>query len=207
MANDRNRGLLYNLGNLAFKTRSYTPVPLGLFMIWQAQVVWPGVWVGLGLMTLGEFIRLAALRSSGKATRTRNVGASRLVTWGLYAYTRNPLYIGNLLLWIGAVIFSGGPYLNWLLGLIILLFMIQYVLIIGLEESTLLDLFGDEYEDFKANVPRIIPAFRRTELAIAYSSKTPERGLHSWGYAFQSEKSTFIAVTSILILATLATIY
>lgn len=199
--------MLHSLGNLAFKTRSYTPVPLGIFMIWQAQVAWPGALAGFGLMTVGEIIRLVALRSSGKATRTRNVGASRLVTWGLYARTRNPLYIGNLFLWMGAVIYSGGPYQYWLLGLMILLFIVQYVLIIGLEESTLLSLFGDEYEDFLLNVPRIIPAIRRTEQAKAYTSNIPESGLHSWGYAFQSEKSTLILVTSILVLAYLATIY
>ncbi|MCH8838971.1 MAG: isoprenylcysteine carboxylmethyltransferase family protein, partial [Candidatus Marinimicrobia bacterium] len=54
---------------------------------------------GLLLLAAGELLRLAALRASGKATRTRKVGARRLVTWGLYAHTRNPLYIGNFLLW------------------------------------------------------------------------------------------------------------
>ncbi len=110
MANDNNKGLLHNLGNLAFKTRSYTPVPLALFMIWQAQVAWPDAWLGLALMAIGEYIRLASLRSSGKATRTRNVGASRLVTWGLYAHTRNPLYIGNILIMTGLFVMANTIY-------------------------------------------------------------------------------------------------
>ncbi len=58
-----------------------TPLPIGLLLIWQARVAFPQYIWGLLLLAAGELVRLAALRASGKATRTRKVGARRLVTW------------------------------------------------------------------------------------------------------------------------------
>ncbi len=163
------------------------------------QYVW-----GLLLMTAGELVRLAALRASGKATRTRRVGARRLVTWGMYAHTRNPLYIGNFLLWLGAVLFAGGDWLYWLLLLVLAWFLLQYALIIALEESTLAELFGTQYEEFRRAVPRIIPrpwrSGRKRELA-----SLPAEGLHRWRYAFESERSTLGVVILVLAAAIIST--
>ncbi len=178
------------LANLFFKFRGFTPIPLALFIIWQADFAWPYLPIGVGLILAGEFIRLAALRASGKATRTRHVGAKCLVTWGLYAYTRNPLYIGNFLLWLGATFFAYGPYFKGILVFLIGLFVIQYTLIIYLEEKTLAGLFGVEYEHYCRQVPRLFPTFSPTG---AHSEK-----LHSWWYAFQSEKSSIVAILVVI---------
>ncbi len=173
------------LAKLFFKLRGFTPIPLALFILWQAEIAWPYWLIGIGLMLAGELIRLTALRASGKATRTRNVGASRLVTWGLYAYTRNPLYIGNFLLWLGATFFAYGPYFRLILFILLLLFFIQYTFIIYLEEKTLADLFGEEYDHYCKQVPRLFPSLSPTGV----ESET----LHSWRYAFQSEQSSLMA--------------
>ncbi|MFC1480873.1 methyltransferase family protein [Candidatus Neomarinimicrobiota bacterium] len=185
------------LATLIFKLRGFTPVPLALFILWQADSAWPYWLVGIGLMLAGELIRLTALRASGKATRTRNVGAKRLVTWGLYAYTRNPLYIGNFLLWLGATIFAYGPYFKEILLILLVLFFIQYTLIIYLEEKTLAELFGEEYDLYCQKVPRLFPTL----------SPTGSKGekLHSWWYAFQSEQSSLVAFLVVILGALVST--
>ncbi len=185
------------LANLIFKMRGFTPLPLALFILWQAEIAWPYWPVGIGLMLAGELIRLTALRASGKATRTRKVGASRLVTWGLYAYTRNPLYIGNFLLWLGATFFAYGPYFNQLVLILLVLFLIQYTLIIYLEEKTLAGLFGEEYNQYRKQVPRLFPTLSPT----GAHSET----LQAWRYAFQSEQSSLMAFLAVIFGALVST--
>jgi len=193
------------LGDFLFRHRSYTPLPLALLLVWQAEVGYPQLLWSLPLLAGGELIRLGAVRSAGKSTRTRRVGARQLVTWGLYAYTRNPLYIGNLLLWTGAVLFAGGHYMPWLLGAVFVLFLVQYALIISLEEATLAELFGEDYAKYRRSVPRVIPRLHRPQGVTGDKSATREGSLHSWRYAFQSERSTLLAMAAVLILTLLST--
>ena len=70
---------------------------------------------------------------------TRRVGAPQLVTNGPYAYVRNPLYIGNMMLYSGAGIISNF-WLPWLLVFIWIFFGIQYHFIVKLEEEKLQEL-------------------------------------------------------------------
>ena len=76
-----------------------------------------------------------------------------LVTVGMYRYSRNPMYLGLVLLNIAATIFFG----TWL-GIIIVatfIFLINLLQIIP-EEEALLDIFGEEYIDYKKKVRRWI---------------------------------------------------
>src|SRR3981081_718497 len=63
--------------------------------------------VGLALIVIGEAVRLAGVAAAGTVTRRRSPGGQRLVTYGIFAWVRNPLYIGNFLLWMGFVTVSG----------------------------------------------------------------------------------------------------
>jgi len=184
-------------GDFLFRYRSFTPVPLALILIWQADISYSQLIPGLILMFMGEIIRLVAVRAAGKSTRTRRVGARELVSWGLYGHTRNPLYIGNLLLWVGAVWMAGGTYQSHLFGLILLFFSVQYALIITLEEGKLLELFGEDYQAYCAGVPRIIP--RRKSFAAGAAR------LHKWGYALESERSSIMVLVAIIGLSSLST--
>ena len=76
-----------------------------------------------------------------------------LVTEGMYRYSRNPMYLGLLLLTIASTIWFG----TWL-GIIInilFIFLINFLQIIP-EEEALLTIFGEEYEEYKKNVRRWI---------------------------------------------------
>tara|TARA_Y100000816_G_scaffold289512_2_gene276102 strand:- start:66 stop:653 length:588 start_codon:yes stop_codon:yes gene_type:complete len=143
-----------------FKKRSYTPIPIVLIILYFSHLSYPFWAYGAILITFGELVRLNAVRFAGGRTRTTKVGANSLCTSGPYSRTRNPLYIGNLFIYSGVVLFSGGIYMFQLLTIVILYFIFQYSMIISLEEEKLLAVFGQNYIKYKNNVPRIIPLLK-----------------------------------------------
>ena len=79
--------------------------------------------------------------------------STALVTEGMYRYSRNPMYLGLLLITIASTIWFGtwfGIIIN-----IIFIFLINFLQIIP-EEEALLEIFGEEYEEYKKNVRRWI---------------------------------------------------
>ena len=155
-----------DLRSFLFKKRSYTPVPIVLAILYFSQLKYP-FWVyGVAFIVFGELIRLSAVRYAGGRTRTTKVGANSLCTSGPYSRTRNPLYIGNVFIYSGVVLLSGGIYMFQLLAVVIFYFIFQYSMIISLEEEKLSTVFGQDYSKYKNNVPRIIP------LIIPWDSKS-----------------------------------
>ena len=168
------------IGAVLFRHRGWLPVPF-LFV----PLVAPGVmeatnWIFGGLLVvLGEAIRLAGVAAAGTVTRRRSRTVQRLVTYGIFAWTRNPLYVGNFLIWIGFTVISG---VLWFIPVAVLLFAVEYTLIVRYEEGVLESIFGDEYLAYKAHTPRWIP---RPPGADA-------DGEHHWSEAWRSEISTFL---------------
>ena len=109
-----------------FKYRSYTPIPIVILIIYYSDPIKPFIIIGLALITIGEYIRIYAVRYAGGATRTRNVGAPYLCTSGPYSYTRNPLYCGNVIIYIGTVFFAGGIWMWYILPLVTTFFVFLY---------------------------------------------------------------------------------
>ena len=142
-----------------FKYRSYTPIPIVLLIIYYSEPSQLYIMIGLSLIAAGEFIRISSVRYAGGATRTRNVGAPYLCTSGPYSLTRNPLYCGNVIIYIGTVFFAGGIWMWHILPLVATFFIFQYYHIISLEEETLKIKFKDQYELFFENVPQLFPRF------------------------------------------------
>ena len=149
-----------------FKKRSYTPIPLVLAILYFSQLTFPFWAYGGTFIMLGELIRLSAIRYAGGRTRTTKVGANSLCTSGPYSRTRNPLYIGNVFIYSGVVLLSGGIYMFQLLAVVIFYFIFQYSMIISLEEEKLSTVFGQDYLKYKNNVPRVIP------LIVPWDSKS-----------------------------------
>ncbi|MCX7836202.1 MAG: isoprenylcysteine carboxylmethyltransferase family protein [bacterium] len=174
-----------------FKFRSFTPIPLLILLLIIAKPTISSFLLGFCLMLLGEFIRLWAVAHAGGATRTREVGAPYLVTTGPYAYIRNPLYFGNMMIYLGVVII-GNSGLEWMLPLTFVYFFIQYSLIIALEEETLITLFGARYEEYRAKVPKLFPY-------AGYIQPIEHRPC-DWKEAFYSERSTFASHVAVLLL-------
>ncbi len=82
---------------------------------------------------------------------------SRLVTTGPYAYTRNPLYLSSIILFIGWTLFLR---LTFLL-IVTILFLPLFAFAAKWEEEELAERFGDEYLSYKRRVPFFLPRLRR----------------------------------------------
>lgn len=152
-----------NLKKFIFANRSYTPIPIAIAMIFFSSFIYPFYLGGAILIFFGETIRFNAVGYAGGATRTLKVGAPSLCTSGPYAFTRNPLYLGNMIIYLGFVLFSGGAYMFELLLFVFFYFSFQYFMIINLEEKTLYKKFDNSYSDYTKNVPRLIPRLNRWE--------------------------------------------
>src|SRR4030043_1443399 len=147
-----------DLRQFFFKFRGLTPVPIVLIVLIFASPTASSFLWGILVMIIGEMVRFWGVAYAGGATRTRNVGASTLVTNGPFAHVRNPLYIGNLCIYTGAAIISN-TWLPWLIFIIWIFFGVQYHLIVKLEEEKLQELFGNSYLEYKNKVPRFFPRF------------------------------------------------
>jgi len=101
----------------------------------------------------GAFVSLPglAIRAWASGHIRKNM---RLAVSGPYAFTRNPLYFGSFLLGLGFTIASG----QWILALLFAsLFLGIYLPVMRVESSTMAELFGHEYESYKAAVPLFFP--------------------------------------------------
>jgi protein-S-isoprenylcysteine O-methyltransferase Ste14 len=111
---------------------------------------------GVALVLLGSVVRVAAIRTLGKAfTATVHVDADhRLVQQGLYRRVRHPSYLGALLALIGVpILFSAG----WATALTFVVMSFAYRRRIRLEERALLERHGAAYEDYRARTAMLIP--------------------------------------------------
>ena len=129
---------------------------------------------------------MAGVAAAGTVTRRRSRNVQRLVTYGIFSRVRNPLYVGNFLIWIG---FGVGSGVLWFIPIAVLLFAVEYTFIVRYEEGVLESIFGQEYLDYKARTNRWIPGSRRAD-AVA-------DGEHHWGEAWRSEVSTFLQYVAI----------
>jgi protein-S-isoprenylcysteine O-methyltransferase Ste14 len=168
-----------------FSYRSYTPIPFLIVMLIFAKPTLWSLLIGLLIALVGELIRFWGVGYAGGETRTTGpVGGSKLVTNGPYAYVRNPLYLGNMLMYLGFGVMSMAlfPYFQ-IIGLIY--FFVQYYLIVTLEEDYLSRAFPDEYALYIKHVPRFIPRLKRYEYASNFKFDIKE--------ALRSEKRTLQA--------------
>ncbi len=158
-----------DIRQIFFNYRSYTPIPLLIFLLIFAHSTAYSFWLGLAIVLFGESIRLWAVQHAGGATRTTDgVGGEELITHGPFAYVRNPLYLGNFLLGNGIVIMAWA-WMPWMLLVFWAVFLLQYGMIISLEEDYLQGRFGETYMQYKREVPRVLPRlspFRKQDVQV-----------------------------------------
>ena len=168
------------IGAVLFRNRGWLPILfLGVPLIAHGTTSVARWVIGGVLIVIGELFRLAGVAAAGTTTRRRSRNVHRLVTYGIFAWSRNPLYNGNFLVWIGFCVISG---VLWFLPAAVLIFAAEYSLIVRYEEGVLDSTFGREYLDYKHAVPRWLPN----------KPDEPERGEHDWREAWRSEISTFL---------------
>ena len=125
-------------------------VPFSLPQGIARQVLIP---VGIGLISIGIGLVVLARRELADFRQPTDPGhpTSKVVKTGVFAISRNPLYLGSALVLLGIAL-----TLNMLWALVMLLLSIvlcHYVLIIP-EEQYLTAKFGDEYKEYKTSVHR-----------------------------------------------------
>jgi len=86
-----------------------------------------------------------------KTTRVPGETSTSLVTWGPYRFTRNPMYVGLAVAYVGEAVL-----LHQILPLVLLPLTIAYLnrVVIPLEEKRLHDAFSGEYERYRSRVRR-----------------------------------------------------
>lgn len=176
------------IGNFFFKIRSFTPIPFIFALLYFASPVWYTVAIGAIFIATGEFLRIWAVGYAGASTRARTLGAARdLVTTGPYGYVRNPLYLGNFLLSLGVCLVAN---VYWLAAVLIVGYFLQYLPIIAVEETYLLESCGPVYQTYRERVPRFIPQFH------SYPDASPHD--FCFARAIKSEKRTLTAIICVV---------
>src|SRR5438270_175621 len=124
-------------------------VPLGfafaVLYFWLARPTWRSIAISVVLIVPGLLIRAMA---SGHVRKNE-----ALATSGPYAYTRNPLYLGSLLIGIG---FAAAARSWWVAVVLVVMFFAIYLPVIRSEEAFLREKFP-EFEAYAKAVPRMIP--------------------------------------------------
>ena len=109
--------------------------------------------VGLVVAALGLLFSLSGILTFQRAnTPMFPYGrAKRVVQDGPYAFTRNPMYVGGAVSYVGIAIAMN---VVWPIILLPLVLWSLYAFVIRMEEQYLGDLFGDEYAAYRARVRR-----------------------------------------------------
>ena len=194
-----------SLGNRFFRWRSYLPLFMAVLFL-AALLSQPGAaspdhpdrpWqTGCLLVSLaGLVLRFFTVGFAPRGTSGRNTRgqvAETLNTTGMYSLLRNPLYLGNFLIWLGLSLFIK---VWWCSVIVILCFILFYERIIFAEEAFLRERFGASFTDWTASTPAIIPHFKNW--------RAPSLPF-SWKSALTREYSSWFAtITSFTVLAIL----
>jgi len=125
---------LVRAGRLLFRLRSWTPVPLMLWIAARANPERRWVARGLLLTVLGLLARLWAVAHIGPKSRTRTEKTTECVVSGPYALVDHPLYAANGILSEGLLVVAGSGW-PWLQILFPWIWLAQYGPIMVWEES------------------------------------------------------------------------
>jgi protein-S-isoprenylcysteine O-methyltransferase Ste14 len=127
-------------------------VPLGFVFaalyVWLAHPSWRSIILGSSIAVTGLIIRALA---SGHVRKNE-----QLTTTGPYAYTRNPLYLGSIIIAAGFTLASR----SWIIAAIAAAMLVFiYIPVIRSEEEFLRAHFP-EFNDYCSNVPRLFPRLK-----------------------------------------------
>lgn len=165
-------------------------MPLALILLLAPWNRMSAPWLcglGLAVVLAGLGLRFWCVSHIGTISRTRAARLGPLMTAGPYALVRNPLYVGNFLIWTGFALASG---LLWMVPVAWAIFALQYTAISRFEEAALIEHFGPAYLAYMETVPRWSPRFRGIGTTLR------ARGAHEWREVAFSERGTLIAAAA-----------
>ena len=140
-------------------------VPLGFLFaaayLWWARPTWLSLVVGIVFVVAGIIIRALA---SGHIRKN-----AELATTGPYAYTRNPLYLGSIVIALGFIVAARNV---WIGLAALVMFAFVYLPVIKAEEAYLRSAFPD-YSQYASQVPRLLPRLTPYRSGIATEDTFP----------------------------------
>jgi len=122
---------------------------------WLNQIIGPALVAG-GLALVVWSVRIQYV--IGKGTPAPRVATQELVTLGPYAFTRNPMTLGALLLYLGIGVWMGSGVV---LILTVVVFSALLTFIYIHETRELTERFGSAYLEYRRQTPFLIPRWRR----------------------------------------------
>lgn len=193
------------LGNLLFRIRNgFFPALWVLLMVAlePRPMFGDATWdlaadlAGFAIIVAGLALRIAVigLVNIPREGRKKRVHAARLATTGLFRQVRNPLYVGNLILFTGWLIMWNNPW-AYLVGLPLGVFF--YQAIIRAEEAFMEEQFGEEFRRYKQFSNRWLPRLGGLWASLQDHS-------FNWGRAVAKEYNivliwTFMALTAMTV--------
>jgi protein-S-isoprenylcysteine O-methyltransferase Ste14 len=155
---------LEHIGNQLFRYRGFVPV-LFAIVAFSIQIIDSSERTHFGsieevayfLVVLGHLIRALTVGHRSMHTSGRNRShqvAEVLNTKGMYSIVRHPLYLANILIWVGWTTLLS---ISWLIVAATIVFVVYYLFIMYAEEQFLRRKFGEEYERWHRRTPRLIP--------------------------------------------------
>ena len=177
------------LGGWLFQRRTWLPLPIAATLLAlpkaRLSVSTPGLWLGMPLIVAGELLRLWGVRHIGAVSRTRSDRLGPLVASGPFSRVRNPLYVGNILLWAG---FTVSAELLPCLVPVVALLAFEYHAIVRWEERLLTRRLGTPYVVYMERVPRWLPGLR--------PAQGTGTATFSWRQTLYSERGTLMAIAA-----------
>jgi len=151
--------LTKKLFSLALPVTVLVLVPLAVESRWRVRV---DIEFFVGVLLAAAGLAVLAVTTSmlfrvGKGTIAPWSPTRTLVVSGFYRHVRNPMIVAVLAALLGeSLIFHSVPVFEWL----IVFFVINNIYFLLSEEPGLAKRFGDEYLEYKRNVPRWVPRFK-----------------------------------------------
>ena len=149
---------MVRLGNFLFHYRNGLFPLAYVFLFTKTTLLFPdfrmAAVIGLVIATAGQLLRVATIGLDYivRGGRNRQVYAEDLVTGGLFAHCRNPLYVGNYLILVGLGIASCSSIF---LFIILPLMAVAYWAIIAAEENFLRNKFESTFDEYCRRVSRL----------------------------------------------------
>lgn len=166
--------LLVRYGNFLFHYRNklFPVVLLSLFFFFRPVLLGGDLQLDRWLDAAGVLVALAgqALRIAVigyvyiiRGGKNERIYAEDLVTGGFFSHSRNPLYLGNILVLFGLFLIHNSPWV-YIIG--VPFFVIGYVAIVAAEETYLREKFGAAYDEYARDVPRWFPRLKGLRASI-----------------------------------------
>jgi protein-S-isoprenylcysteine O-methyltransferase Ste14 len=192
------------IGNFFFRFRSFIFILMaGVLFIpsppMSAQHRRAVMAAGLVIALAGQFIRLITIGYDYiiRGGRSRRVYAEGLVTGGVFAHCRNPMYLGNILMVLGVGLLANSSV--FVLAIVPALMFI-YQSIVMAEENFLYGKFGEDYLAYCADVKRWVPGFKGL-------SRTLKEQPFAWKRVVLKEHTTTFFLLSVILFVVAREVY